>query len=75
MMTEAAAQSRSSWSSRLGVILAVSGSAVSLGKILRFPRNAPENGGGAFLIPYSIAFLLLAIATGASATEEDEDRH
>lgn len=52
------------WSTRLGVILAVSGSAVGLGNFLRFPGNAAENGGGAFLIPYFIAFLLLGIPIG-----------
>ncbi len=52
------------WGSRLGIILAVSGSAVGLGNFLRFPGNAAENGGGAFLIPYFIAFLLLGIPIG-----------
>lgn len=52
------------WGSRLGVILAVAGSAVGLGNFLRFPGNAAENGGGAFLIPYFIAFLLLGIPIG-----------
>ena len=31
---------------------------------MRFPGNAAENGGGAFLIPYFIAFLLLGIPIG-----------
>ncbi len=52
------------WGTRLGIILAVSGSAVGLGNFLRFPGNAAENGGGAFLIPYFIAFLLLGIPIG-----------
>ncbi len=52
------------WGTRLGVILAVAGSAVGLGNFLRFPGNAVENGGGAFLIPYFIAFLLLGIPIG-----------
>jgi SNF family Na+-dependent transporter len=52
------------WATRLGVILAVAGSAVGLGNFLRFPGNAAENGGGAFLIPYFIAFLLLGIPIG-----------
>ena len=45
-------QPKQQWGSRLGVILAVSGSAVGLGNFLRFPGNAAENGGGAFMIPY-----------------------
>jgi len=49
------------WGSRLGVILAVSGSAVGLGNFLRFPGQAAANGGGAFLIPYFCALLLLGI--------------
>jgi SNF family Na+-dependent transporter len=52
------------WGSRLGVILAVSGSAVGLGNFLRFPGQAAENGGGAFLIPYFAALLLLGIPIG-----------
>ncbi len=53
--------SRQSWGSRLGVILAVAGSAVGLGNFLRFPVQAASNGGGAFMIPYFISLLLLGI--------------
>lgn len=53
--------SRDNWGSKLGVILAVAGSAVGLGNFLRFPVQAATNGGGAFIIPYLIAFLLLGI--------------
>ncbi|MDH3429980.1 MAG: sodium-dependent transporter [Gammaproteobacteria bacterium] len=63
-MAETVVQGRSLWGSRLGVILAVSGSAVGLGNFLRFPGNAAENGGGAFLIPYFIAFLVLGVPIG-----------
>ena len=52
---------RERWGSRLGVILAVAGSAVGLGNFLRFPAQAAENGGGAFLIPYFISMLILGI--------------
>jgi NSS family neurotransmitter:Na+ symporter len=52
------------WASRLGVILAVSGSAVGLGNFLRFPGQAVANGGGAFMIPYFCALLLLGIPIG-----------
>ncbi len=48
------------WGSRLGVILAVSGSAVGLGNFLRFPGLAAKHG-GAFMIPYFISFLLIGI--------------
>ena len=49
------------WGSKLGVILAVAGSAVGLGNFLRFPVQAAENGGGAFMIPYFVALLLLGL--------------
>ena len=52
------------WGSRLGVILAVSGSAVGLGNFLRFPGQAAQNGGGSFMIPYFLALLLLGIPIG-----------
>ena len=49
------------WGSKLGVILAVAGCAVGLGNFLRFPGQAAANGGGAFLIPYFFALVLLGI--------------
>jgi len=55
---------REQWGTQLGVILAVSGSAVGLGNFLRFPGQAAQNGGGAFLIPYFAALLLLGIPIG-----------
>ena len=36
---------RDSWGSRLGVIMAVAGSAVGLGNFLTFPVQAAKNGG------------------------------
>ena len=52
------------WGTRLGVILAVAGSAVGLGNFLRFPGQAALNGGGAFMIPYFCALLFLGIPIG-----------
>jgi NSS family neurotransmitter:Na+ symporter len=49
------------WATRIGVILAVAGSAVGLGNFLRFPGNAAQNGGGAFMLPYFISLLILGI--------------
>lgn len=49
------------WGSRVGVILAVAGSAVGLGNFLRFPGVASKDGGGAFMVPYFIALVLLGI--------------
>ncbi len=49
------------WGSRVGVILAVAGSAVGMGNFLRFPGQVAQNGGGAFMIPYFCALLFLGI--------------
>jgi neurotransmitter:Na+ symporter, NSS family len=49
------------WGSRIGLILAMSGNAVGLGNFLRFPVQAVQNGGGAFIIPYLVCFLLMGI--------------
>lgn len=53
--------SKESWGSRIGLILAMAGNAVGLGNFLRFPVQAVQNGGGAFIIPYLICFLLMGI--------------
>ncbi|MFZ9777030.1 MAG: sodium-dependent transporter [Schleiferiaceae bacterium] len=50
-----------SWGTRVGLILAMAGNAVGLGNFLRFPVQAVKNGGGAFIIPYLVSFLLLGI--------------
>lgn len=52
---------REVWSSRIGVIFAVAGSAVGLGNFLRFPGLAAQYGGGAFMIAYFCALLLIGI--------------
>jgi SNF family Na+-dependent transporter len=52
---------REQWGSRIGLILAVAGNAIGLGNFLRFPAKAAANGGGAFMIPYFVAFILLGI--------------
>ena len=49
------------WGTRLGIILAVAGSAIGLGNYLRFPGLAAQYGGGVFLIPYFTAFILLGL--------------
>lgn len=54
-------QGRERWATRIGLILAMAGNAVGLGNFLRFPVQAAENGGGAFMIPYIISFLLIGI--------------
>ncbi len=57
---------KENWGSQLGVILAVAGSAVGLGNFIRFPGQAAMNGGGAFMIPYFISFLIIAIPIACS---------
>ena len=52
---------REYWSTRIGLILAVAGNAIGLGNFLRFPVQAAEHGGGAFMIPYMISFILLGL--------------
>ncbi len=54
-------QERERWATKIGLILAMAGNAVGLGNFLRFPVQAAENGGGAFMIPYIIAFLIIGI--------------
>jgi NSS family neurotransmitter:Na+ symporter len=61
-MSETPSQDR--WGTRVGVILAVAGSAVGLGNFLRFPGQAAANGGGAFMIPYFCALLFVGIPIG-----------
>ena len=52
---------KETWGSKLGIILAVAGSAVGLGNFLRFPVQAANNGGGAFMIPYFVSLLLIGL--------------
>ena len=52
---------REQWGSRIGLILAMAGNAIGLGNFLRFPVQAAQNGGGAFMIPYFVALILLAV--------------
>ena len=60
-MTLTSSKPREAWATRIGLILAVAGNAVGLGNFLRFPVQCAGNGGGAFMIPYFIALLLLGI--------------
>ena len=55
-------QERSSFSSRVGFVLAASGSAVGLGNLWRFPYLAARYGGGIFLLVY----LILVVTFGFS---------
>ncbi len=53
-------EKRSSFSGKIGFVLAAAGSAVGLGNIWRFPYLAAKHGGGIFLLTY----IILAITFG-----------
>ena len=54
-------QKRENWGSKVGLILAMAGNAVGLGNFWRFPYQAAKYGGGAFMIPYVGALILIGI--------------
>jgi len=49
------------WGTRIGLILAAAGNAIGIGNLLRFPSQAAQNGGGAFMIPYVVSLLLFGL--------------
>ena len=49
------------WDSRLTFLMAMIGAAVGLGNIWRYSYVVYDNGGGAFLIPYLISVLVMAL--------------
>ncbi|XP_032886814.1 sodium- and chloride-dependent neutral and basic amino acid transporter B(0+)-like [Amblyraja radiata] len=52
---------RGNWSSKTDYLLSVIGCAVGLGNVWRFPYLAYRNGGGAFLIPYTLMLALVGM--------------
>ncbi len=60
-MSDIHANTRGTWNTRLGFILAAAGSAVGLGNIWKFPYITGENGGGWFVLIYLAAILLVGI--------------
>ncbi len=52
---------RQRWATKTGLVLALAGNAIGLGNFLRFPVQAAENGGGAFMIPYFFALAVIGI--------------
>ncbi len=61
-------KARSSFSGKLGYVLAVAGSAVGLGNIWRFPYLAAKYGGGIFLLVYLLLMLTFGYALIVSET-------
>lgn len=52
---------RAGFATRVGAIAAAVGSAVGLGNIWRFPFEAGQNGGGAFILVYLVCILVMGI--------------
>ena len=52
---------RIGFATKLGGVLAAAGSAVGLGNIWRFPMEAGQNGGGAFILIYLICVLMFGV--------------
>lgn len=52
---------RIGFATRMGAISATVGSAVGLGNIWRFPYQAGDNGGGAYILVYLLCVLLLGV--------------
>ena len=55
-------QNREQWGSKLGFILAASGSAVGIGNIWKYPHMAGQNGGAAFTIVYLACILIVGLS-------------
>ncbi|AQQ69834.1 Na+-dependent transporters of the SNF family protein [Limihaloglobus sulfuriphilus] len=60
-MSQMLEEQRESWGSRGAFILAAIGSAIGLGNLWAFPYKVYSYGGGAFLIPYIIATIVVGI--------------
>ncbi|MCI7480073.1 MAG: sodium-dependent transporter [[Pasteurella] aerogenes] len=54
-------QERQTWSSRLTYVLTVAGATVGFGATWRFPYLVGENGGGAYVLLFCIAMLVIGI--------------
>ena len=61
MSIEIREEVRENWGTRTGFVLAAVGSAVGLGNLWGFPYKLYSYGGGAFLIPYLVALILIGI--------------
>jgi len=55
-------QNREQWGSKLGFILAASGSAVGIGNIWKYPHMAGQNGGAAFTLVYLACIFVVGLS-------------
>lgn len=60
-MSNRQTKKRTGFATRMGAVAATVGGAVGLGNIWRFPYEAGQNGGGAFIIVYLVCVVLLGI--------------
>jgi len=60
-MSPSKSKAREKWATRMGVVLAMAANAIGIGNFLRFPVQCAQNGGGAFMIPYFVAFIFIGI--------------
>lgn len=68
MVGASGSPSRDGWSSRTAFVLAAIGSAVGLGNLVRFPAEAAQNGGGAFVVFYIACIILIGLPVLLSET-------
>ncbi|XP_024126869.1 solute carrier family 6 member 11a isoform X2 [Oryzias melastigma] len=61
LTASAAIKERGKWGSKKEFILSVAGAIIGLGNVWRFPYLCYKNGGGAFLIPYSLFLVTCGI--------------
>lgn len=54
-------ESKQQWGSRMGFLLACLGMCIGTGNVWRFPRVCAANGGGSFVIAWTIAMLIFAV--------------
>ncbi len=52
---------RGFWGSRMGFVLAASGSAIGLGNVWKFPYVTGQNGGGAFVLIYLVCIFAVGL--------------
>ena len=60
-MSQTSNNNRGLWATRLGFILAASGSAIGLGNVWKFPYITGQHGGGAFVLIYLICIVVIGL--------------